>query len=154
MELKWTQECFSTPAPSYPGPTSTTVWGLFTPSWCPLRRRRGGDQYYYICHEDVDIITSKYFQSCVRRGFTNSSYGNDVRSEYHLRKYKRNDKPRIFESKHVRDKGKSKSRLWINFSVILNFISIANLHKSQNICKCLYESFIPDLSIILSNQKG
>ena len=44
MELKWTQECFSTPAPSYPGPTSTTVWGLFTPSWCPLRRRRGGDQ--------------------------------------------------------------------------------------------------------------
>ena len=43
VELKWTQECFSTPAPSYPGPTSTTVWGLFTSSWCP-RPRRGGDQ--------------------------------------------------------------------------------------------------------------
>ena len=39
-ELKWTQECFSAPAPSYPGPTST-VWGLFTQSWCPRRRRRG-----------------------------------------------------------------------------------------------------------------
>ena len=43
VELKWTRECFSTPPPSYPGPTST-VWGLFTPSWCPRRRRRGGDQ--------------------------------------------------------------------------------------------------------------
>ena len=43
VELKWTQACFSTPAPSYPGPPST-VSGLFTPSWCPRPRRRGGDQ--------------------------------------------------------------------------------------------------------------